>query len=1526
VKNFLFLLVLASAPAAQLTIPPANAGNMTECYNSDGDGTECNADQHRSGSWITGDSDGIEEVVFTDGPGGRTVIATGAYLTHIVDYRVQFNQGDEACGVEPVVETPHHAPYVLEFSRWFRSRASYVDYGLTQGWTDNLTYLFAISTVGPNRHARFETPNGTTMDWIDVGSTGTWIEDNVQMQSMELTLVEEPGDRYLVTDRWGGKYHFMPAVGSRANLPYLLDWMEDENGNRITVTYDGAGYPTQSADGFGRILRYFWSVGTFGGTRHLVRVQRPDGVNLDLKYYLNGVQSYDVTYPNGDKATYGKTSDADGAFYYFNDPLGAPGGRKDRVYTYYDGTFDTGRVRGVKDESGAVRYVRREDPLDAKITIEYLDGRASAYDCIEAGLNERITNLRTGAVTVKEWEHASDLLLSRTDALGNFTGFDYDYPRQLRTRRTHNGVPETWSYGATNRVTDHVDRNGNVTHHDRDALGNLLRRTFADGTYHEWTRGARGEPLTFRNRNGKITSYSYDARGNVAQIIRPAQLLEANPVVAFTYDVNGRVLTSTDPMGNVTTFAYDSLGRRVTTTYPDLTSETSVYGSMDLGSSSDPVDTAGQVVRRVDRNGHATDLSFGDNDRLASESGAPGLVTYQYDAQGRLVGRVVNGDAEAYGYDAAVRRTSLARTVDATTTQTTIFYYDLLDRVVAENDPHDFVTTRTYDGFGRVVLEARQILGAFYAATGFTYDANGNVLTRTENGHTRTFVLDTNGRVLEDHDPAPFQANFLAYSYDGEGNLLSETDQLGNTRSFTYTNRGMLQSETDPTGLVISRSYYLDDACKEIKNLGTGGRTLFVYSGGGNQSGSTLEVDGGANDVVVNRVLDGNGNLIQETDGEGKVRQREYDARNRLVRAIDPLGQTTDTTYSDDGAPFDARLAAGQGRAETVTDALGNATTTVYDGIGRVIRVIDARGASTVFWHAPDDGIFGNPTVTRRDDRLGKTWIEYFDGLGRKVRAVDPLGNETRWFFDADGNLLRLLDARGISYVHEYDTLGRRIHDDYPGDDVYYSYAANGWLVSILDENSDTTTFAYDAAGRLLTKTYDDGRVDTFGYDAGGRLNSATSGLYLNTVEFEHDKADRVVREFGTREVLISYDRRSLATSITTPSGRVIERTYTDRGELDTVSVAGNLVSDDAYDAAGNLVQRQHGNGASSAWTHDANGRTETIEHFRAADEILRLAYTYDAEGRKLARRNRTNVSRNEFYLYDDAGQLVVYRGKVPPVRQAPPGTLDPLKGATRSQTWTLDPVGNWSETVRNALTPEVRLHNVDSELFKLGSRNLTYDKRGNLIDDQIRTYEYDFNDRLVTVHETASGDIEAEYSYDALGRRITRTALEKVTITQRRFLYFYAGDEIVEIRERPTVHDPDQFLAAIAHGSQPDEVLAMVRSANTFYYHHDAARSTMALTRFDGDIVERYEYDPYGKTQVMEATWQPIGDLSSHGNVFTFQGQEADAESGLLYFGTRSLQPFLGRFLQRHPEGIVHGTNVYDAARLVNGSMPDSR
>src|SRR5262249_32627591 len=159
----------------------------------DGDGYSCCEEnlqsQQRSGSWITGDSDGIDDVAVTDDH--SVLISPGAFIKHVIDYRAYFNGGDPICGPEPIAETPHHPPFVLEFSRFFRSRASYVDYGMSKGWKENYFFVLSISSSVGYRNARLEVPSGADMNWIDIGSTGNWTDDDIHhQQSMVFALTD----------------------------------------------------------------------------------------------------------------------------------------------------------------------------------------------------------------------------------------------------------------------------------------------------------------------------------------------------------------------------------------------------------------------------------------------------------------------------------------------------------------------------------------------------------------------------------------------------------------------------------------------------------------------------------------------------------------------------------------------------------------------------------------------------------------------------------------------------------------------------------------------------------------------------------------------------------------------------------------------------------------------------------------------------------------------------------------------------------------------------------------------------------------------------------------------------------------------------------------------------------------------------------------------------------------------------------------------------------------------------------------
>jgi RHS repeat-associated protein len=104
-----------------------------------------------------------------------------------------------------------------------------------------------------------------------------------------------------------------------------------------------------------------------------------------------------------------------------------------------------------------------------------------------------------------------------------------------------------------------------------------------------------------------------------------------------------------------------------------------------------------------------------------------------------------------------------------------------------------------------------------------------------------------------------------------------------------------------------------------------------------------------------------------------------------------------------------------------------------------------------------------------------------------------------------------------------------------------------------------------------------------------------------------------------------------------------------------------------------------------------------------------------------------------------------------------------------------------------------------------------------------------------------------------------------------------------------------------------------------------------MALTDDAGEVVEAYDYDPYGKWQVFSAggadsTWftndDTIADDASC--QYGHQGLLHDEESGLIYNRARMLHPVLGRFVQRDPIGHVDGMNPYEYEHGNTASLED--
>ena len=101
------------------------------------------------------------------------------------------------------------------------------------------------------------------------------------------------------------------------------------------------------------------------------------------------------------------------------------------------------------------------------------------------------------------------------------------------------------------------------------------------------------------------------------------------------------------------------------------------------------------------------------------------------------------------------------------------------------------------------------------------------------------------------------------------------------------------------------------------------------------------------------------------------------------------------------------------------------------------------------------------------------------------------------------------------------------------------------------------------------------------------------------------------------------------------------------------------------------------------------------------------------------------------------------------------------------------------------------------------------------------------------------------------------------------------------------------------------------------YYYLHDHMKSPVALVDIDGEILERYEYDAYGKPTLWEGDYDNLLEGPSwYNNPYYFTGRRLDViESGtwmIQYHRNRFYDYGTGRWLNQDPIGYQDGPNLY--------------
>ncbi len=782
-----------------------------------------------------------------------------------------------------------------------------------------------------------------------------------------------------------------------------------------------------------------------------------------------------------------------------------------------------------------------------------------------------------------------------------------------------------------------------------------------------------------------------------------------------------------------------------------------------------------------------------------------------------------------------------------------------------------------------------------------TRDSNGNITQiASPNGRWVQFTIDANNRITQAADDL---GRTVTYTYDscGSGFLCSVTDAKGGTTRYSYYTSGSpppsgyggmgnMSNIVDPRGNTEMTVLYDTNGRGATQTLADGSTFQFTYTLNGN--------------VVQASITDPNGNLEQKSfDTNGFVASDSYavgqsyeetttytrDNNTELINSkTDPLNRETKYTYDSLGNLLSVTPLFGTQQAVTtsytytpafseiasITDPLGHIWTRNYDSLGNLTSILDplnhqitvghnSAGQVTSIADALNDttqfayGNYGG--LSQVTDPLGNAIKLSADNAGRLILLSDPLGNTTGLTYDNLDRITQILDARNGTTSVSYDGNGNPLTvTDANGNQTSYAYDSRNRPISRADGLKVSESYGYDFNGNLTSHTDRRGKVTAYKYDALNRRWFAGFGQsgsnYESTINYTWDAGNRLTQAVDSIAGTITRvpDPLDRLMSETTPQGS-ISYTYDNANRRQTMQVAGQPQVvygwDNAnrltgitqasssvginYDNADRRTSLTLPNGVTIGYSVDNDSRITGLTYSAGSTQLGTLTYGYDADGRV--------TSKN--------GTLAAIA----------------LPAAVSGNTF-----------------------NADNGMSAFNGTTLIYDNNGNLTNDGTNTYSWDARNHLTAI----SGAVAASFTYDAFGRRVSKT----IAGTSTQFLY-----DILNPVQEIQAGAPSANLLA---GGRLDEYFTRTDSSNDVStLLQDALGSTIGLVGSGQTMATSYTYQPFGATTAAGA---------ANGNSYQFTGRENDG-TGLYFYRARYYSPMFQRFVAQDPNGFGGGdTNLY--------------
>jgi len=454
----------------------------------------------------------------------------------------------------------------------------------------------------------------------------------------------------------------------------------------------------------------------------------------------------------------------------------------------------------------AGRVIREEQNTDAGLN--YV-----TYEYDHMGNVTKTTDAK-GNVTTNTYNDMGQLV-SVTNAAGT-TAYEYDSWGNLIKTTNNNKTVEINEYDNACRLIKSTDAAGNSEYYAYDKLGRLIAYKDKKGQVTENTYDLMSR-LTQTQTGTESVSYTYDSLGNQTAMtdstgttsygytynnrlmeITSSESDTTEPVfISYSYNHAGNVTSVTDYAGNEYAYTYDSLYRTNTIKKNNsVIADYDYYTNVITGAPTKVTYPEGTVNYSYDNAMRVTNQST-----VLSNNNSLSILNYTYDVVGNITQMYDDlwdeTEVVSYTYDAINRLTNETQRDGTQISYEFDNQNNISEKTITSPDDVESVLTYTYNNLNQLTNISEQITGAENTTTkntDFTYDANGNTLTKRTYGQVDEEVVQYTYNPLnqltefEDAD-----GNVTTYAYDGTGMRVSKTH--GENVQRFYWDRGYIVNE-----------------------------------------------------------------------------------------------------------------------------------------------------------------------------------------------------------------------------------------------------------------------------------------------------------------------------------------------------------------------------------------------------------------------------------------------------------------------------------------------------------------------------------------------------------------------------------------------------------------------------------------------------------------------------------------------------------------------------------------------------------